>query len=393
MTLSPAYLLTQRNTKRPGTLTSRKVGSAGLICLWLASCGGGGSVVKPPVPPVPPTPPAPVIVTPPPIPAAARGGSNILSVHVGQMDGFIVKFDTLTTQIDSELRTMYANGQRRLKIPLLFYHGSTDGVAVDSTGGMMSDHDTQNLLHLLQLIRSIGYEQVQIEFLPEWWNDPEWWVSPGAYNSPGFGNCNSVVVGEDGVELASMKNDWYGENWSFVSNTRQTFLVAGMKYVVSPMGEGMDPRFLAYVRRLWIDYTATFGKDDTIGYSVVPTAANIALIPQVYSGNLPTLMDLHIYDNNTYGNQCDITTPGSCTYAAYVAADQALAKAGYTGPVIVGEVFYNDSATAQALVRARATTGRAISWVTQWPLTRTFQAGQNEDVIPADFSGYMMAGF
>ena len=53
---------------------------------------------------------------------------------------------------------------------------------------------------------------------------------------------------------------------------------------------------LQYDHKLWENYTATFGKNDTIGFSIIPTSDRIGQIPGVYKYNgYPIVLDLHIY--------------------------------------------------------------------------------------------------
>src|SRR5689334_13552726 len=93
-----------------------------VLALLLSACGGPGRVSTP-APPIPPAPVAP----------AARGGSNLLSYTIPNPSGFIAQFDAGQAIITQQLQAMYANGQRRLKIPILFYDGANDGIAVSSS--------------------------------------------------------------------------------------------------------------------------------------------------------------------------------------------------------------------------------------------------------------------
>lgn len=70
----------------------------------------------------------------------AKGGSNYawyqLDPPCGRGPyGIIVNYDTATATIDAQLQAMYDNGQRRLRIPIFFGRGLSDGTLVDSTGG------------------------------------------------------------------------------------------------------------------------------------------------------------------------------------------------------------------------------------------------------------------
>jgi hypothetical protein len=338
--------------------------------VFLALALGGCTPTAPPKPPLPPA------------PAAVRGGSNLLSFTTGATSGIVAQFDANRATIAAQLQQMYANGQRTITLPLLFFHGASDGAALDSAAGT-----SQNLVDLLALIKATGFERIDVRMLPEWTADPENWVSPGAWDSPDYGTCTTNAA------TGSIAGSWYRENWEFLVSTRALVIGSGIPYVLDLMGEGIDPRFEDYVRRLWRDYVAQFGTSDTLGFSFVPTVANAKLIPTIYGAHLPGAMAIDVYDNSTYGFQCNLSLAGDCVRATYIGISAALDAAGYSGPLIVSETLANDAPSAAALVVGRQATGRPILWVTQWPLARGFSPGATQNVLPLDFSAYIQQGF
>lgn len=355
-----------------------------LVLVLLCGCGISPSPVTPPVPPSV---------------APLRGGSNILSYQLGVSTGVIADFDIGQATISAQLRQMYAGGQRRLKLPILFYHDAADGIALNSTNGMLTTQQAGNLTALLTLIQQIGFQEVEVQFLPEWKNDPANWTNPGDPASPTYGTCVSTVTNPDGTVVDSSSGAWYSENWNFVVAVRPILRASGLTYSVDLGNEMVMPRYATYARRLWSDYVYSFGFGDTVGFSIVPTTANIQSIHQIY-GYLGTTavwpqlpMDVHIYDGDGYGYPCNVGVAGDCEYKVFVGADRDLTAQGYTGSITIGEGYYNDDPSAQALSKAIKTTGRRVHTVMQWVLDRSSKKGDVQNVLPLDFGKYIQYGF
>jgi hypothetical protein len=110
---------------------------------------------------------------------------------------------------------------------------------------------------------------------------------------------------------------------------------------------------LQYARRLWSDYTSSFGKDKTVGFSVIGDLNRIQQIPAVYQGNYPYLFDMHFYENAKQD---------------FINAHNTLVSLGLTQGWIIGEAFYNDIQEARELEEAVQATGQTVFFVLQWPL-------------------------
>jgi hypothetical protein len=137
-----------------------------------------------------------------------------------------------------------------------------------------------------------------------------------------------------------------------------------------------------YDQQLWKDYTARYGRDDTVGFSVNSNdPGQIPNVAKVYGNNPPPVFDLHVYGDE---------------YNQFVGDDQQLRRQGYgSQPVIIGESFYNDPVAADGFARGSKDSGRRILYLTQWPKTRENapQCDQVDVAPPLDFSAYRAAGF
>jgi hypothetical protein len=302
-------------------------------------------------------------------PTPALGGSNYLTYHLDspcnrEPYGVVYNYDTATATIESQLRQMYSNGQRRLRIPIFHGRGTDSGSVMDSTGGNLAPRFRANLTNLLASIKEAGFMEIEVSFNPQAGNDPTQWVT--------------------------FSDDFYQENWSLIQNLHPIIAGAGIPYHIDLSNEGIPPpgfgAFLQYSQKLWNDYVSVFGSNDTIGFSIIADDAHLSQVSAVYGpspfGNhgSPLVFDIHIYKDA--GNR-------------FESAFSALNAQGYKGVAwIIGEAFYNDAMEAQALRQAANSTGQVVLYVTQWP--ETADQGCDPDVNvapPVNFSSYQAQGF
>ena len=327
------------------------------IAVALCSCGGGSSATQ---------------STPPPPPAAALGGSDygwyqLDSGCIREPYGVVYNYDTATATINGQLQQMYANGQRRMRIPIYFARGINSGTIMDSTGGNLSSRFRANLTNLLAAIKAAGFVQIEISFNPQSNNNP--------------------------INWSTFSSDYYNENWTLIQNLRPIFAGSGIPYYIDLLNEGIPPLaaggyapLLQYDQMLWNDYVAAYGSSDTLGFSIIADAFHANSVSAVYGmspyGNHgpPPLFDVHIYDE---------------TGTSFATAYNSLTSQGYKGVNwIIGEAYYNDAAEAASLRQQITSTGQTVLYLTQWPLTSG--PGCSPDVTvapPADFSNYQAKGF
>jgi len=295
----------------------------------------------------------------------ARGGTNYIYYEmdtgcVREQYGVIYHYDTATSTINSQLQAMYDNGQRRVKLPIYFGHGLDTGTVMDSTGGDFSTRFRTNLTNLLAEIKSIGFEEIEIGMYAQGAN----WV---ALNTTDWSTWNEPI---------------FDETFNLIYNLHPIFANSGLLYRIDLLPEGIPTTYasnysvwLEYDQKLWNYYVYTFGKDDTVGFSVIPTADYVAQIPNVYGdspfGNhgSPYLYDFHIYEN---------------AYSNFTTVVSLLNAQGYNPGWIIGEAFYNDSSEASALASAITDTGQSVFYVAQFPMSeaKACNGGSGPDTAP-----------
>jgi hypothetical protein len=302
---------------------------------------------------------------------AAPGGSNFSWYQVDQPQrgtcirepyGVIPSFGRADARatIESELAAMIASGQRKLRIGIFHGHGFDTGTVMDSTGGDLSAENRRNLGDLLAAVKAAGFTQVEIAFHPEGPAVREW---------------------------TDWRQDLFDENWKLIRNLRPLIRAAGLPYLIDLSNEAIptlrQPLVLRYARNLWTNYTRAFGRDDTVGFSVIGDPAHVNEIPDVYGRSPPFVLDVHFYGG----------TSGMDEQQLFRTADEMMRARGLRQPWIVGEAFYDDPEAARLLARAIAAGSRPVWYLTQWPLTRGSDCPDVDVGAPTSFDAYRAAGF
>ncbi|GAB3456248.1 hypothetical protein GCM10027570_37540 [Streptomonospora sediminis] len=304
-------------------------------------------------------------------PAAGAGGANSpggSNYNFYKLDGcnrepygVLKNFHTKRDLITDQLTEMHANGQRRLIIGVFHHNGPETGTVMNSAGGDIKPQYKENLADLLAAAKGIGFAEVEVAMHVLGDNSPNNWDT--------------------------WNEDLYRENWQLIQQIRPIVRESGIHYRLN-LGNELtpapnQPQTLAYTQRLWDDYTAAYGKADTVGFSIIGSRPErIAAIPEMYRGNPPYLFDFHFYGDDSADE-----------YQQFTAAHRQMADMGYEQGWVVGETYYNDAAGADRINRAIADTGREVYWLTQWPLTRDRGCDHVDVASPAAFDAYTGAGF
>jgi hypothetical protein len=260
--------------------------------------------------------------------------------------------------VQSHLKSMYANGQRRLRFPIYHVHNAEPGTTwANSTGGRLHPQIEQNLQNVLDDIHTTGFVELIVGFFPLGPNDPTHWKE--------------------------WKEDFYQENWNLIVNTRKLVKVfqekSGMLVRFDLMNEGsafstyLQQR--AYVKRLWIDYVLTYGKNDTIGFSLIGDPSGPDRVRTLFNDlqetgyGLPYLFDVHIYDD---------------FMKQFIALHDQMVKLGDSNtPWILGETFYHSQQQKAEIIEAiKQRPSRTIFYVLQWPVSMGKGCDGNCDVAP-----------
>jgi len=279
--------------------------------------------------------------------AISPGGSNYGWFNLSNCErepyGVISNYHSHKETIDQQLKNMYDNGQRRLRIPVFHGRNLDTGTVVPSNFGRLPAVYEENLKNLLHSIKTTGYSEIVVGFFPTGINFPANWQE--------------------------FNEEIYQENWNFIFHTRKIVHESGLQYRIDLMNEGApapeQPALLAYTQRLWLDYTHVFGKSDTVGFSIIGSDINrLQEVAKIYQGNPPYLYDLHFYEN---------------AYNNFIMAASILKGQGW----IIGETYYNDPIEADEISRAIRATGKTVFFTTQWPLSRNNRCSDVDVNFPA----------
>ncbi|MFD5476488.1 hypothetical protein [Streptomyces hawaiiensis] len=300
--------------------------------------------------------------------ASAGGGSNYFTYQVDvdcerEPYGVVNSYDRAPGVIGRQLGQMARAGQKRLRIPVYHHRGPDSGTVMDSTGGRLDASNVRNLTALLGAVKAAGFEAVEVGFFPQDANDPTGW--------------------------ATFDQGLYEENWGVVRQVRSVVAHSGLAYTLDLLNEGAPPEgekvWLRYDKTLWEDYRRAFGVRDTVGFSMtVWIAGRVPQLPEVYGNTPPSVLEIHLYGQEGQNGT---------EYQQFMAADEALDEIGYEQPLIVGEVYYNDTVAADGIRRAGADARRPVLHLTQWPILRKGKCPAADVAPPIAYDAYAAAGF
>jgi hypothetical protein len=296
-----------------------------------------------------------------------RGGSNYGWYQVFPecqhgAYGVLANYHVAKSVIDQQLRDMFANGQRRLRIPI--FHGRTlgGGTNLESKTGDLTPQGRENLKNLLAEIGRIGFSEIIVGFFPQGYNQPFGWTA--------------------------FQPEFYEENWTLIRNLRPLIVAAGIPYRIDLANEtspnARQPIALEYCQRLWNQYATAYGTSDTVGFSIIADVGRLEVVSAVYGdsafGNhgAPPALDLHFYKD-----------PG----ARFKTAVSVLRDAGYRQPWIIGESYCNDAGEAEALRKAIHATHQNVLFLLQWPLPSDSACHDVSLAPPLAFDQYIKRGF
>src|SRR5690625_2304849 len=204
-------------------------------------------------------------------PAAAAAGANSpggSNYNFYKLDGcnrepygVLKTVPTKRDLITDELTEMHENGQRRLIIGIFHRNGPETGTVMNSAGGDIKEQYKDNLADLLATAKDIGYAEVEVAMHVLGQNSPNNWDS--------------------------WNEDLYRENWQLIQKIRPIVKASGINYRLN-LGNELtpspnQPQTLACTVLLWDDYTAAYGKGDTVGFSIIGSRPErIAAIPEMY---------------------------------------------------------------------------------------------------------------
>ncbi len=346
--------------------------------------------------------------------ALARGGSNLLWHHVDAVDpgaadpllacieardpyGILANYHRSHVRV-RVLRTLAAmrvagqqvvsTGIAHLRTPGPASGGTWGGTLLDSTGGDLHPQMRRNLERFLADIRGYGFREILFRYFPQGDNTPTEWES--------------------------FSESHYAENLALIRNTRALVAASGLDYRIDLMVEGMprawyqtlpggnyyidDNRphrapWSEYARRLWRDYVAEFGRQDTVGFSFVSDADPVRVRARVrHLGHVYQLADgSRLYPPtfavDIYGGA------GTSERTIFERHHGAMAEIGRDESWIVAESYFDDPLVAEGLKAAMENTGRRVEFFTQWPFDRSIDDCGVNVGAPVGYEAYLRQGF
>jgi hypothetical protein len=302
-----------------------------------------------------------------------------------QTSGFIGDFHNGKNTIETIWRKAYENGQRVLGLPFPVWHGVSNGLTMNPWGGHLDPQTEENFINVLMMAHTIGFERIDLEFIWMGPNDPTHnWVAFDEPVSPLNPDGSPRYAGWE-----QFKDCMYLENWLLVGYVRkvlQSYWNKPYLLDISPEWNAAIPVLDEFSRRIWIDYTSNFG-DPADGNHV--DSATMSMVPDehlshysdgaeldVFSGNLPYVLDWHIYGPGRWGS----------AYTAFLRMNWMFSQNGRT--VVIGET-YPDTITAKELCRASDDSGQPIHHACQWQETPD-SVNDTANVIPTSISRYLL---
>ncbi|MBO9663260.1 hypothetical protein [Dokdonella sp.] len=276
----------------------------------------------------------------------------------------------------SRLQAMRQSGQNALVLPIynMALSGSVDGVdgvddgvygeILDNHLGHLWPQHSANLSQILTWAQQLGYKSLVVRFFYN--NKPREWT---AWNESS-----------------------YQSFWSYVKSIHDLVSPAvGQSLTVSydlgaEWGGITGGQLPAFKTKLWSDYTARYGKNDTVGFSVAmdpqnaPSRFSDAIAE--YGANKPNVWALDIY-----------SSPGYSFLQRLQLAYNNLSVYGLQNqPIVVLETFFNNQAVSQQLSSALGSLPALnITGIYEWPLIEGqygVQSALNQLPSSNQFSNY-----
>jgi hypothetical protein len=269
-------------------------------------------------------------------PVFCRETFGILANYHRHIDAHV----TVRQTVKQQLAAMYDNGQRGMRVPVLHSHAAFPGFTqLDSVDGELNKLQKNNLLQFIADVGDAGFQELIVGFFPQEANKPETW---GA-------TWNEALFQENWSLIASLHDD--------VLSTARDHGILQVRFDLlnegAPLNEQMSGVLDDYLRKLWQNYNAKFGKKDTVGFSMIgwqpERYRNMRDIYLSSGYGLPLLYEVHFYDD---------------FQAGFTALDAAMSAAGDDTAWVIGETYYDDASVAADI--AEISTERVIWQIYQW---------------------------
>lgn len=289
--------------------------------------------------------------------------------------------------VRQQLRDMYADGQRRLRVQMMLCAGTDcsagvgDGIIQlsnfpgDNLPATVNPTYLQNLRDFLTDARIAGFEEVVVGlwFLKD--SDPASWQCGLDCNLTAERLYNAArQIAQSALDPLlgiPVKMDLQNEAFTVITPTPA---------MQSEEESNKDFRRLTFMRKFWELYTRDFPPSTSIGFSFVidnnaeVVSGRLRTAQRIFGSTPPAALDFHIY-------HYDPAPPGYGGYSTGQALSDALdalntaenSTLSYV-PIIIGESYYDDYQSATEIRNVLIAKGRSIKYLLQWPLKRNLES-------------------
>jgi len=288
-------------------------------------------------------------------------GANFTHIRPSPMDGcnlentgIVFTYDKpgVRQTVQDNLKQMHDTGVSSLRLLLWFetdIGGNTWGI-VPSVGGKMSDPYRTNLIQYLTDVKAAGYTTFTLSF--------------------GAGGSNDPMENYGNPDAAKYDPTKFDENWQFIQDVRAIVKQYGpaiVRFDLQNEGAPYDwltdrvrQQVIDYHTKMYTNYVNAFGANDvTLGFMGGVPGALTDLISIIKATGKPFPMWFHL---SLYGS----TETDALNKLNDV--ETTLKQNNLQQPLVVGETFYNDPGTANAIKRYMQSTTRPVWEILEWPL-------------------------
>lgn len=269
-------------------------------------------------------------------------GTNPIEANWGYLQFVIPHYDRNPQLVQQQITAMCDAGQKKITLILWFHNEGYDNWRVNASTGKMSPLMEDNLKQVLLLIKNQKNHSMEPCF-----NELHFrFANAGAAVNP-----NNWTVWNETQYLQNKSFIWYTRN--IVKNELADASIQLLFDLGLELGGVSNAQTKAYTTRLWSDYTKSFGKSDTYGFSSIGNKflSLIAVYDSV--GVRPDWYAVDVYDSID-------------TILKTMLSDMKT-KNEQAKPVIIQETYFNHS-TAFSQIKSAQSAGMNIYTIMQWQL-------------------------
>ncbi|MCK8519968.1 hypothetical protein M0D21_00195 [Aquimarina sp. D1M17] len=269
-------------------------------------------------------------------------------------------------KVNTQLRTMYQNGQRKIALMIWYTHfpshwpnSDTHIHTIRSNAYRLPAQQEQNLKNVLGLIKSIGYNEVVLRFAQQGLADPGGW--------------------------SSWNETQFQENWNFIYhaiNTTETKLgnPSSIKRVYDlgvELGGITRGQSIPYVDKLWRNFSFRFPHLKSTGFSVAYAPGRLDKLIKTLkpTGRTPNEYAIDIY--------------GGASNAIRTVKNELSRNGDANKTVVIQETYYNDALQYNQFISSIKSNRLNVRYIMQWPLRRNYHRAHFSENYPRYFDNYL----